>query len=44
MGIEFQYADDAERRATEAVVERLMSTELGEELARGLLGREPHKN
>ncbi len=44
MGIEFQYADDAERRATESIVERLLTAELGEELARGLLGREPHRN
>lgn len=41
MGIEFQYQDDAERRATEAVVERLLTFELGEELATGLLGRKP---
>jgi type IV pilus assembly protein PilZ len=43
MGIEFQYEDDAERRATEVIVERLLQAELGEELTRGLLGREPHK-
>lgn len=43
MGIEFQYADDAERRETEIVVERLLQSQLGEELTRGLLGREPHK-
>lgn len=43
MGIEFQYVDDAERRATEAVVERLLTAQLGEELARSLLGRAPHK-
>jgi type IV pilus assembly protein PilZ len=43
MGIEFQYADDAERRGTEVIVERLLRSELGEELARGLLGRDPHK-
>ncbi len=42
MGIEFQYADAAERRATESIVERLLAQELGPELARGLLGREPH--
>lgn len=41
MGIEFLYADDAERRATEAVVEQLMSRELGEELSSKLLGRKP---
>lgn len=44
MGIEFQYADDAERQATEAIVERLLIEQLGEELARGLLGREPHQH
>jgi type IV pilus assembly protein PilZ len=43
MGIEFQYVDDKERRATESIVERLLSKELGDELARGLLGREPHR-
>lgn len=37
MGIEFQYRDDAERRATEAVVERLLVDELGEDLAARLL-------
>jgi type IV pilus assembly protein PilZ len=42
MGIEFQYVDDAERRATESIVERLLTEQLGEELARGLLGRDPH--
>ncbi|HSC86523.1 MAG TPA: TIGR02266 family protein [Polyangiaceae bacterium] len=41
MGIEFQYQDDAERRDTEAIVERLLTHELGEELATGLLGRKP---
>ena len=41
MGIEFQYQDDEERRETEAVVERLLTHELGEELATGLLGRKP---
>jgi type IV pilus assembly protein PilZ len=39
MGIEFQYADDKERRATEAVVEKLMAEELGEGLTARLLGR-----
>jgi type IV pilus assembly protein PilZ len=39
MGIEFQYADDEERRETEAVVERLMAAELGDHLAARLLGR-----
>lgn len=44
MGIEFQYLDKAERRATEVIVERLLARELGDELARGLLGREPQKD
>ena len=39
MGIEFQYANDAERRETEAIVERLMAEELGEGLAARLLGQ-----
>jgi type IV pilus assembly protein PilZ len=39
MGIEFQYANAEERRATEHVVEKLMAEELGEELAGRLLGR-----
>jgi type IV pilus assembly protein PilZ len=39
MGIEFQYTTEAERAATEAVVERLMAEELGEGLAARLLGR-----
>jgi type IV pilus assembly protein PilZ len=37
MGIEFQYASDEERRATEEVVEGLMSRELGETLSSRLL-------
>jgi type IV pilus assembly protein PilZ len=41
MGIEFQYVDDEERRATERVVERLLTDELGEDLTRDLLGRPP---
>jgi type IV pilus assembly protein PilZ len=41
MGIEFQYNDDTERKETEAIVERLMATELGEHLAARLLGRKP---
>ncbi len=41
MGIEFQYVDEAERRATEVVVEELLARELGDELAQGLLGRGP---
>jgi type IV pilus assembly protein PilZ len=39
MGIEFQYANDGERRATEGIVEKLMAEELGEGLAARLLGR-----
>jgi len=43
MGIEFQYRDDEDRRGTEAVVERLLSRELGDHLATDLLGRKPHR-
>ncbi|HXS18383.1 MAG TPA: TIGR02266 family protein [Polyangiaceae bacterium] len=43
MGIEFQYADDRERRATEVIVERLLTKELGEDLSRALLGRAPQR-
>lgn len=39
MGIEFQYANDAERHATEAIVEKLMAEELGEVLTARLLGK-----
>ena len=39
MGIEFMYANDAERRATEAIVEKLMADELGDGLTARLLGR-----
>jgi type IV pilus assembly protein PilZ len=39
MGIEFLYADDEERRTTEAIVEKLMSQELGDGLTSRLLGR-----
>ncbi len=39
MGIEFMYENDAERRATEAIVEQLMEEELGEGLTARLLGR-----
>jgi type IV pilus assembly protein PilZ len=39
MGIEFLYENDAERRTTEAIVERLMAQELGESLATRLLGK-----
>jgi len=41
MGIAFQYATDDERLATESIVERLMSTELGEGLTAKLLGHKP---
>jgi type IV pilus assembly protein PilZ len=41
MGIEFQYASDAERSQKEAAVERLLIAELGEHLATKLLGRKP---
>lgn len=43
MGIEFQYADEHERRGKERAVERLMARELGEHLAAKLLGRLPHR-
>lgn len=39
MGIEFLYANDEERRTTEAIVEKLMAQELGEGLAHRLLGK-----
>lgn len=39
MGIEFQYANEEERKATEAIVEKLMSEELGEGLTARLLGK-----
>lgn len=39
MGIEFMYVNDAERRATEAIVEKLMADELGDGLTARLLGR-----
>jgi type IV pilus assembly protein PilZ len=42
MGIEFQYSSDDERRATEEVVEGLMSRELGEALSSRLLKKRPH--
>lgn len=38
MGIQFVYASDDERRATEKIVERLMANELGEVLTSRLLG------
>lgn len=42
MGIEFQYSNDEERIEKEAAVERLLASELGEQLAEKLLGRKPH--
>jgi type IV pilus assembly protein PilZ len=42
MGIEFQY-DEGERAEKEAQVERLLADQLGEQLTRKLLGREPHR-
>lgn len=41
MGIEFQYKNHEERRATEIVVEKLMAAELGEALSTKLLKRKP---
>lgn len=41
MGIEFRYADFAERRGTEEIVERLMAQELGETLSARLLKKKP---
>jgi type IV pilus assembly protein PilZ len=38
MGIQFVYASDEDRRATERVVEKLMASELGETLTSRLLG------
>jgi type IV pilus assembly protein PilZ len=43
MGIRFQYANDQERRDTEGIVEKLMTSELGEHLSTKLLGRKPHE-
>ena len=42
MGIEFMYSEDGERHGTEAIVEQLMTRELGETLSTKLLGRKPH--
>lgn len=39
MGIRFQYANDEERETVEALVERLMADQLGEELSSKLLGK-----
>ena len=41
MGIEFQYSGDAEKMASEAIVERFLSENLGPEVASSLLGRAP---
>lgn len=41
MGIRFLYADTSERRQVEALVENLMTNELGEGLSARLLGRRP---
>jgi type IV pilus assembly protein PilZ len=41
MGIRFLYADDAERTAIDDIVEKLMSTALGEHLSGKLLARKP---
>jgi type IV pilus assembly protein PilZ len=39
MGIEFMYENDEDRRATEAIGEKLMADELGDGLTARLLGR-----
>ena len=39
MGIEFLYSSEDERKSTEAIVEKLMSQELGEGLTSRLLGK-----
>ena len=39
MGIEFLYSSEDERKSTEAIVEKLMSHELGEGLTSRLLGK-----
>ncbi len=41
MGIQFVFADEAQRAAVETVVEAMMTEALGPALARKLLGREP---
>jgi type IV pilus assembly protein PilZ len=41
MGIEFQYADDEERREKERAVFKLLSAEFGEQLATRILGSKP---
>ncbi len=41
MGIRFLYANDAERTAIDDIVEKLMSTALGEHLSGKLLARKP---
>lgn len=44
MGIEFQYRNDDERHEVESRVERLLSDELGPEVAHGILGRRAHSS
>ncbi|MFO0567364.1 MAG: TIGR02266 family protein [Polyangiaceae bacterium] len=39
MGIEFQFASNDERRATERIVERLLVDQLGDHIAEKLLGK-----
>ncbi len=39
MGIEFQFADAAERRESERTVEKLLVDQLGEHIAEKLLGK-----
>lgn len=39
MGIEFQFADDAERRETAKTMEKLLVDQLGEHIAEKLLGK-----
>jgi type IV pilus assembly protein PilZ len=39
MGIEFQYADDTERKEMEKIVEQLAVGHLGEHIADKLLGK-----
>jgi len=39
MGIEFQFANQEERRETERIVERLLVSQLGEHIAERLLGK-----
>jgi type IV pilus assembly protein PilZ len=43
MGIKFKYSSDEQRVEVQAVVERLMRAELGEQISARLLGRKLHK-